>query len=543
MATGIDSPTDRVDAQRAPTSQGAIDEVHRLRTAKPTDPSSRGGTAPIGQEIAFGDFQKLYGKEAVAGAVAPVQMARADAPVHEKAARAVDGQPQLVRPADASSPVTDRTHVPAGAERTNAEARESLLNAARDKYKNDPKALEAFQQDMNTFEKRMSKWPTLAPEIGRTYGQIEKLLNGHSIDVSDKERVKIAGQVMHQVAKPQINQGNSEDCLAASLETRLYERAPSQAAKLMADMTLNGGYETTDHRTIRLDQGTIANYRPEVANAGQEPRSHASQIMQAVLRNIELDKINQEGTTDLRYEIHPPGGLLDNGERVMDYSKHPAEDVSKTNLGMRFTDAEAVYDKVAGTKDNGFSTYFYSHQNSDEFKRALDEMARKGKFPATIGVNLLQEPFMSQGGGPWAAVGAAIMSNGMPMHAVTINSYDPRTGKIEYTNHVNGSETHSISRDDLFKTMFQPALPGYVDVLAKGINEEMKKDPSVKANVEHNISTLLTFMQPDQRKQVLEELSQKTGLDLQSQLTREERARLGVESGVFDFLTHPFYQQ
>jgi len=509
MATGTDAPTKPTEAI-TPPPQGAIDEVHRERQAATTTDrgTHRSGTTP--QEIAFGgtaDFQKLYGKDAV------------------------------------HRPVTDASAHP-GAEPTNSEARESLLKAARDKFKNDPKALAAFQHDMDDFEKRMGKWPTLSSEIGHTYAQVERLLNGHSIEVSDKEKVKIAGELMHQLAKPQINQGNSEDCVAASLETRLDTRAPSQAARLVADMTLTGNYKTSDGRTITMDQHTIADYHPDIANTGQEPRSHASQIMQATLRNVELDRYNQEHGTNLRYEIRTSSGLLDNGERVIDYSKHPPQDVTSANMGMPLAHSDDVYDKVSGTKEQGFYLYFYNQQNGAEFKRKLDEMARDGKFPATIGVNLFQEPFMTEGGGAWASTGAALMSpTGIPMHAITINNYDPRTGQIEYTNHIRGSEVHTISRDDLLKAMYQPLLPGYTDKLADGINEAIKKDPSVKANVENNISTLLTFIQPDQRAQFIDELSAKTGIDLRAQLTRDERARLGLESGVLDFLSSPFHPQ
>jgi len=543
MATGIDSRNDAsADARLAAPPQTVIDQVHQLRTtAKAPDAGASGSPPVVPQEVSFGgtdDFQRLYGKDALLGAAAP---ARAE--VHNgQPPRSGDQPSSPPKPGDNRQPVTDRTNP--GAEPTNAQARESLLKAAREQFKNDPKALEAFQHDMDTFEARMSKSPG---EIGKTYGQIERMLTGHSMALPDKDRKSIAAEVMHQASTPHINQGDSEDCLAASLETRMYTRAPAQAAKLMADMVLTGSYETTNHRMIRLDADTMNGYQSKLSLMGQEARTHASKIMQATLRNIDLDMVNQEQGTNLRYEIHADSKMLQalnfngNGEHVVDYSKNPPQDVTKEHNGMRNGYDEDVYQAVTGTNDGGFSLNAYTQVNKEEFKKALDDMARQGKFPATIGVNLLQEPFQTQGGGRDSALGAMVMMNGLAMHAITINSYDPKTGQIEYTNHLSGSQTGKIDRDDLFKAMHQPDLDGFTDGFAQNVRDQAKADPSLKDKVANNMFQMLSMLEPEGRQHVLDVLSQQLGIDLKSKMTREERHRLGLkEDDIFDFLRRQF---
>jgi hypothetical protein len=542
MAVGLDSQTDRAATRSAQAPQTAMDEVHAARKAatKPGDPPGQSPSAATPQEINFGsadDFKKLYGPDAPVGA-APVQTARAEV------VRAPERSPHSAAPGDASQPVTDATRTPSEIQRDNAEARESLLQAAQKKYKDDPKALEAFKADMNTFEHRMAKSPS---EIGHTYQQVERMLDGKSMELPDKDMKKIAGEVMHQAATPQINQGDSEDCLAASLETRLYTRAPAVAAKMMADMSLTGSYRTTDNRDIRLDQRTITDYQSTVALQGQEVRTQASQIMQATLRNVDLDMANKENGTNLRYEVHSDNktiqalGMAGNGEHIVDYSQNPPKDVTANYPGMRNGYAEEVYQSVAGTNDGGFTLNAYTQVNKDEFKKSLDEMARQGKFPATIGVNLLQEPFKTQGGGEGSALAATIMMNGLPMHAITINSYDPKTGQIEYTNHLSGSQTGTISRDDLFRAMHEPELEGYTDAMGNSMKKVFDADPALQRDhMGDRMFGLLSFMEPQNRQKIAESLSKKLGIDVLASMTDEQRERLGLYHGPVEWIRHQF---
>jgi len=521
MATGLDVPATKPEKQSQPSS-AALDEVYTTRAA--AQPAERAGASNGGatDHISMGgphDMQALYGKDARIGLVTPVQVK-------------ADVTPGQTLPKDGGIRPNDKASTFENQQPGVVQAREQLLQSAQRQFKDNPAALAAFQRDMSALEHRLRNLPQSAAEITGTYGQVQRMLDGHSMALSDKDRKDLAGQVLHQAAVAKINQGNNNDCLAASLETRLYTRAPAEAARLMTDMVLTGSYQTSDHRMIRLDAETMNRYESPVGS-GQEPQSYASKIMQATLRNIDFDKMNQEDHTNLRYSIHADDpklqalGIAGNGETVIDWSKTPPQNVTEKYPGMRNGFAEEVYQSVAGTNDGGFTLNFYTQVSSEEFKRSLEQMARAGKFPATIGVNLLQEPFKTQAGGDAAAQSATIATNGFPLHAITITGYNPKTGKIEYTNHLNGSRTNTIDRDDMFRAMHLPDLDGMADKLAESTAAALKADPSTKITQE-GLFEILSTIDGKGREHVLEALSKKMGTDLRDILTSEQQSRLGV---------------
>lgn len=418
------------------------------------------------------------------------------------------------------------------------QSRAKLEQSARERFKNDPQGLANFDKDMKDFEQRMAKNPNGAIEIQRTYDNINKLLVGPSSMVSESDRLNIAKEVMHEVAHVgPINQGVTNCCGAAALEARLYERAPSQAARLVEEVTLTGKYhEFPDGHVITVDRNSIAHHitnNEPGAKLGVELRSHASQIFQTTAMNIYVDSINQKQDPPgkVRYEVGEPD-QFSSGERLVDYSTHPPKQVwpgdpkfhdYKTvldGLPALSDDVDNVYERMAGVPDGGFNLNMLNADNREAFKAKLDELKREGKFPLTMVVSFEQEPFKSQNGG----VGVD------ELHFISIRDYNPQTGEVDYTNSWFGSRNFKSNVTDLFRAMHSPEDPKLVEIARNGLKDV--HDPEMRNNMLDNI---LLIIEQEKRADMIDELSKQLGENLWDVLTNKQLKDLGISRpNIFD---------
>ena len=94
------------------------------------------------------------------------------------------------------------------------------------------------------------------------------------------DRVHIAEQIMSHAADPQlIDQGGHYTCAVAALESQMFTRNPSQAARMIADVATEGAFETASGKTVRPDSSLL---KPD-SEAQEHPtpdrsRSYASQL-------------------------------------------------------------------------------------------------------------------------------------------------------------------------------------------------------------------------------------------------------------------------
>ncbi len=223
----------------------------------------------------------------------------------------------------------------------------------------DPVARAQFQADLAKFDARQTELGQqyekqgMSPEeaekkaneeIAKTYREIRRLIeapgNPDLPMIKEKHRILMAGQVLHQAAHPEdVSQGSYGTCNVTTIESRLYVKNPSEAAKLVTDVATTGKY-TTKGDPPRSEPVTVdftkppermASLKPHGDSArphvpGENHRSYASQIFQVTAVNIHYEKANAKDGTDIRYEQRKPGpdkgADPDNGERLLNYKEN-----------------------------------------------------------------------------------------------------------------------------------------------------------------------------------------------------------------------------
>ena len=165
------------------------------------------------------------------------------------------------------------------------EAKEKLTKQAEEKFKDDPIKLGQFKENMRSFEERAGRDNLSPTEIAKTYKEIDRLLEAKGDKpLKPEQRKDLAEQIMRHAANPtSIDQGAHSTCSMATVETRMYTRNPSDAARLVADVALTGQYVATDGRRVRINPGAHNESRNSTTNDGE--RSHASEIFQMCIRD------------------------------------------------------------------------------------------------------------------------------------------------------------------------------------------------------------------------------------------------------------------
>jgi hypothetical protein len=439
-------------------------------------------------------------------------------------ARASDRHPPLEK---ADQKVETREPAPTPSLRT---ARDQAMASAAEKFKDDPQKLAQFRTDSADFERRMNQNPGSEAEIARTYQQVVRLLDGHSNIVPDAERVKIASEVMHRAAHPtESNQGNSFNCDAAAISNQLYSHNPSAAARAVADTTLTGSYVDAAGHKISLDHDTIATHRtqqlPEQVATGAEPRSHADQILQAVVRNEALSINLEDGTAQgYRYEIHKPTAQNPTGEFVYDYSTHPRTDRSRYYVGMDTNQESTIYHQMTGEyREFSVTPYAAGEQTLDQFRRNLQD--RKGQYPLDVGVHLDREPFKSSMHGQ---DGSTID------HAITVESYDPKTDTVHYRNSAFGSRECTISGEALFNAMHMHRSDAEVQATSKQLSAlapRIASEPAAAEDVGRQLGRFLRETEPSQRRAIIDQLRRESGVDIEKLMTPQDQALMRNSRG------------
>jgi hypothetical protein len=206
------------------------------------------------------------------------------------------------------------------------EAKEKLTKHAEEKFKDDPAKLKQFKENMRLFEERAGRDNLSPTEIAKTYKQIDRLLEAKGDKpLRAEQRKDLAEQIMRQAADPTtIDQGRHKTCNMATVESRMYTRNPSDAARLVADVALTGQYVSSYGSKVRVNPGAHDESRNRNTLDGQ--RSHASEIFQVTAVNLHIDQENRKTNPpgQLRYEQHPTvPGSGDTGERIIDYGSKP----------------------------------------------------------------------------------------------------------------------------------------------------------------------------------------------------------------------------
>jgi hypothetical protein len=405
--------------------------------------------------------------------------------------------------------------------------------------------LSKFKKDMTDFEERAKRDGLSQDEILKTYQQIDRI-NGATGDkpLSPLERQHIAQEVMHQAADPtDISQGYHNTCNVTAVETRTYTRDPAAAAKLVADVALTGEYHAADGTVVKVDPTAHDQSKNWPPIDGQ--RTHASEIFEVTAVNIHYAQENKKNGTDIRYEQKDPakGDNADTGERLMDYSKHPPQPVTKDGWtyfnfwGKDIRDPNLVDKAItdisnsitgknekdvllqAWGKSEGGVTAVHSE---DELKAKLKDLKDQHKLPAIIFVDTNNEPFYTDSGR-----GAAGGSGGY--HVVTVTDYDEKTGAVCVDNQWDKGADHGknnpINVHDLYTSMqfkedAEKTLKKDVEFnRAHGIYDPQKESDLIRHQLAANEIT--AAQAEEQTKKIMAEMSKHWGDTNAPQAERE----------------------
>ncbi len=354
--------------------------------------------------------------------------------------------------------------------------------------------LARFRENMDAFESRARKQNLPADEIAKTYAEIEKILEHEGKQpLSEKQRLAIAQQVMDQAAHPDsIDQGFHNTCNVTTVETRLYTRNPSEAARLVSEVTRTGKFTARDGTVVQVGAESLP---PDPEAAVNPPhygaRSHASQLFQVTALNMyhQTEAFTYTDKQGVQHNVPPgamryeqrkpvPGRADDTGERLVDTTTRPPKVVDKSadikddaivRVNNRLT-GEVANDILLCHKDDVYGdaskvgTVGSQEELSDKIARAKAEK----KLPLIIRVNTDNEPWLHDSG-----AGAAGGSGGA--HVVTVTDYEPGPpARVQVDNQWGERDDHqgdkAISIHDLYGSMRPAGNRDQIALLQKDVD-------------------------------------------------------------------------
>lgn len=352
-----------------------------------------------------------------------------------------------------------------------------------------PKAdFERFQRDMSKFEARLGGGGDnlSAAEIARTYQEISRILEAkgeHPIKTAD--RLAIAEQVMHQAADPtSIDQGKHATCNVATIECRVYSLKPSEAARLVADVVVNGDYETQKGKIVKPSTDSL---KPDWEAKNNPPRdgdrSYASQIFQVTAVNIY--HVNETGG-QIRYEQRTPDAKIpgDSGERLIDVKTGPnaalVDDRGRVIQAPRVPlDAlPHISEEITGKFEKDLlivpsnrteSPNWTRVESPRELEITLKQLKQVGKLPVVLPVWNNNEPLLKDCGG-----GAPRGDQGQ--HVITIAGFDETTGKWKIDNQFGHKSDRSFSVEELYSLTQSAYSPEKVEALHNEVQRNRREN-------------------------------------------------------------------
>jgi hypothetical protein len=395
-------------------------------------------------------------------------------------------------------------------------ARENLIEVAS-KDISGPGKLQAFEQDMKAFEKRMTNDSPV--EVQQFYTQMARLLSQPSAVMSESNKILLAEGMMHDAADPDgIRQGASVDCVSASLESKAYTEAPAQTAKTLTDVALTGSYTTSDGRVITPTTGIKEPIKND--QFGGVERSFSDQIFQVTAMNTYMDAENQWGNTPGRYhyQIAPsPVAEVPYLEEQVDNSTNPPTTRIITGIGdLDENKLSGLYQKMTGIASNDFLIGEGEQQSLPQVQQSLLEARQTGQFPLEAGIDsaspLLDPDFEAIKNTPLykALEQALAKSHHTPEqieqlarqggHAIAIEGYDPKTETVTYMD----SELGTVSKTsllDLVRAMDIEPYPQADNQFGQFLNSEDYNRP-----LDKQIMDYLKTVPQAQRQETFSEL-------------------------------------
>lgn len=327
-----------------------------------------------------------------------------------------------------------------------------LLDQA-DSHITDPEKRAKFHENLQRFEERARAQNMSPEEQAKFYHQVGRLFEAQDNPDNDKlpkaaDRAKLAEQIMSHAADPtRIDQGNHGSCGVAAMESQMYTKSPSEAARIVADVATTGSFTGADGKKVTPDSSLIpADGQAKKDRTKDGERDYASQLFQDSAISVVYGSYK-------RVEPDPNKKPPDSGDR---HQPRGSLQTKEGAPGLTPDELAKINEKISGDKNlipilegnNVNEGDGQIHVNNEaELKAKLAELKEQGKLPAIILVNTNHEPFLTDSGKGAGAPKAG--SEGL--HYVTITDYDPKTGAIKLDNQWGKDSDHtSVTTQELF---------------------------------------------------------------------------------------------
>lgn len=194
-------------------------------------------------------------------------------------------------------------------------------------------------------------------DIALTLHQVNRLFkSGPEAIIDQSLKGKLAEQVLFNASFPKtIDQGLYNTCTVSTLETRMYERSPQNAAKLVADSAILGKYVTPTGKVVDIARtGALQPQGDALSNLALKfENGNFSDIKIDTKRNF-ANQIAQQTLVNVYYAEHPP--VETRPQDVVQYVNHLAIPGDPTDLGERLI----LYNMQSGKL---MATELFKHPN------------------------------------------------------------------------------------------------------------------------------------------------------------------------------------
>ena len=282
-----------------------------------------------------------------------------------------------------------------------------------------PAQQQRFLWMMQQFEMRARNEGLDFEEMAHTYFHLRRLMEeGEGAFLSPAKRRALAEQILHQTAFPKsIDEGVANTCNVVTIEKRIFTKRPSEAVRLVADVSNTGRYVTSggdlidltrvpnlldpDTEARRLAQGFRLD-RSDLRIDGR--RTYASQIFETAAVNIKYAM--RDGLTE------------------------PIQIDNNTTIGV--SDLTPVHNAIVGGSEEGFVIQGHRFSttatqgrwvqadfgadvrvvsSTTQLEQELEHMSNTGKLPAAIAVHA-SHPFFNP------SPGEALFGHFINVHAI-----------------------------------------------------------------------------------------------------------------------------
>lgn len=377
-----------------------------------------------------------------------------------------------------------------------------------------PEEFKFLEENMEKFESRKDNSPG---DIADTYKQLNRMFESRdNAKIPAHAMDNLALDVIYHAANPKtVNQGDAFTCTVASLESRMYQRHPAQAARLVADASIQGFYNPTDGSdSVVIDTSSFNNYPGMERASGLDStydgneRTHANQIFQITATNLHYEKTKSGTQRDYDYRASTSeDGNYSEG-------RHDLETGNTTSAtGILVYDGaalETLNNAISGVEEGSFVIDASNARSQEEFNEKMEQLKESGNEPALVIVSN-GHPEISDS--PYGGLG---------FHVFTVES-DGTENDLLINDQYGNNRDRNATREDLFKFIkvphFDRLQKSDVDLVVDSLIELSNKD-TLDAEAQEKLRMSINVMTPETFAVFDEAYKAKTGTTIRDSLAK-----------------------